>query len=171
MTSLEHRFRTTSVHVRPRHLVPSGDMQNFRDTSRFRRLVAMRPGRFLPLVPRTPEVLIPRVPDEFTEAEVVAPRKYLGRLESRTGAVLDCTLWEVPNGRELVATLNADDPDVTCDSELTPGARLEVWTWQEPQQDGSLRERVHVRRRPTSVAPPPLEPTDSPVGSDDKAPQ
>lgn len=128
-------------------------MQNFRDGSHFRRLVAMRPGEYLPLVPRSPEVLIPRLPAGFTDREVLAPRKYLGRLETRQENALDCTLWEVPNGRELIATLDIGDPDIQSEGDLHPGTRIELWTWREPSTEGPPRERVHVRPRPASVAP------------------
>lgn len=119
--------------------------------SRLACAVSIRPGPFLPLNPKGADSVTPKLPRDLwlkihKEHSVTSIRKYIGRLERISGFTLECSLWEVPSGRELISLIEPGN-GVEIADELNPGAQIEVWTWEESDLGGVATEQVHVRKR------------------------
>ena len=81
-------------------------------------------------------------PGQYLEA--LGPRHYLGRVRELEGDTFVLRLWEVPNARELVANVSRDTPGVAAIGQLKRGTAINLWTWQEVDHDGHVRERIHL---------------------------
>lgn len=138
-------FVTPQRPVTPRHLPGSIiKEENRRCGSWFRRLVSIRPGPFVLPAPDTPAVYDPDPPREVSKGEAVGSRHYFGRVTDVLGGTLALTLWEIPNGRELLANIAPARQDgVTTKGRLPRGTPVDVWTWTEHQKK-SRRERLHI---------------------------
>lgn len=142
MKLLESCFVTGRRPFPPRHLPSPIDRENFRDGSWFRRLIAVRPGAFVVPSPEGPEVYDPSPPARLLKGEPVDPRRYLGRVHEEGSGVITLTLWEVPNGRELLTNVSRDLPGVTVKGRMGPGMPVDLWTWGEFDRDGRRSERL-----------------------------
>jgi hypothetical protein len=148
-------FVTPKRTVRPKHLPPRTDNNSFHDPSWFQRLVPIRPGPFVLPGADTSAAYDPFPPVEL-KGEPVGPRHYFGRVTDVLDGTLNLTLWEIPNGRELIANVaRSKQKGVTTSGTLTRGTPIHAWTWTEHRPDGAL-ERLHLepmdRRAPSKKA-------------------
>jgi hypothetical protein len=152
-------FTTAKHPYRPSRRAPGSedDRRTFRAYSWFRRLVALSPGDYVLPSPKSPDDFDPMPPREQLKGEPVGPRKYLGRVNETFGETLALTLWEVPNGRELLASVSVSNPEVTTDEGLHTGTPVTLWTWREFDEEGSPHDRVHIARSAGTRPPPPRD--------------
>lgn len=147
-------FVTLPRVARPRHLARLTDAKNFREPSWFRRLVPVRPGSFVLPAPDTSKVYDPLPPSDALKGEPVGPRYYFGRITDVLEGTLALTLWEVPNGRELLANVAPDRAKgVTTRGSLARGTPVYVWTWTEHNRQGA-HERLHIAPMDRTTAKP-----------------
>lgn len=146
---MESRLKT-SLPRRPPKYFPSPRNQDNAE-SQLVCAVSMRPGPFLPLNPKGADSILPKLPRDLwlkipKEHSVTSTRKYVGRLESVSNSTLECSLWEVPSGIELISLIEPGN-GVEIADELSPGVQIEVWTWEECDLVGVVTEQIHVRKR------------------------
>lgn len=159
-TTMGRRSRVivTSVYVTKRalrpaeHLGSAGDRANFRAGSWFRRLVPVEPGRFVLPGPEDPKAYDPTPPPTKVKGEVLDPRRYLGRVQEVHGKTLALTVWEVPNAREIFASVALDAPGLSSSGKFRAGTPVEFWTWTE-LKSGARVERLHIVALATARSP------------------
>lgn len=145
---MKSHFVTEKRSVAPRRHGRNEDIQNFRDGSWFRRMVPVQPGTFVLPAPETPVVYDPLPPEGLVkERQPLDPRHYYGRVHEVSRKTLALTLWEIPNGRELYASVMRRGSGTTIkrDARLAPGTPVELWTWTEIPRPKHSLDRVHLQ--------------------------
>ena len=103
----------------------------------------VQPGQFVVLGARPQYPLDPTPPAGLAKSEPVLPRRYVGRVTDVLKEAWAVTLWEVPNGRELVSNISrAPRTGITKKGLIRRGTPINVWTWAE-KDHATATERLH----------------------------